>query len=163
MHIVHGYVSIYSTVARLCIAQCILYIVHCTKCVYSTYTRYSAQYTEYSVYCILYTIQCILYTIYTIQYTVYRVICVIWVICVVLSIHSVECSRIIQPWILLPLLMIQKSEFSLRLPNISPTLYLIYSFYIHFSQKQLPREVKSRLVIMECTGYIFWQLFLRRL
>ena len=33
----------------------------------------------------------------------------------------------------------------------------------YFSQKQLPFEMKSRLVIIECTGYIFWQLFLRQL
>ena len=30
-------------------------------------------------------------------------------------------------------------------------------------QKQLPRKMKSRLVIEECAGYIFWQIFLRRL
>ena len=30
---------------------------------------------------------------------------------------------------------------------------------IYFSQKQLPRELKLRLVITEYTGYIFWQLF----
>ena len=34
---------------------------------------------------------------------------------------------------------------------------------LHFSQKQLPREMESRLVIIMCAGYIFWQLFLRRL
>ena len=32
-----------------------------------------------------------------------------------------------------------------------------------FSQKQLPRKMKSRLVILECAGYILWQLFLRLL
>ena len=30
---------------------------------------------------------------------------------------------------------------------------------LYFSQKQLPRKMKSRLVITECAGYIFWQLF----
>ena len=33
---------------------------------------------------------------------------------------------------------------------------------LHFSQKQLSRIMKSRLVITNCAGYIFWQLFLRR-
>ena len=32
--------------------------------------------------------------------------------------------------------------------------------YINFSSKQLPRKMKTRLVIIECAGYIFWQLFL---
>ena len=31
---------------------------------------------------------------------------------------------------------------------------------LHFSQKQLPRKMKLRLVIIVCAGYIFWQLFL---
>ena len=31
--------------------------------------------------------------------------------------------------------------------------------YIYFPQKQLPRKMKTRLVITECTGYIFWQFF----
>ena len=30
---------------------------------------------------------------------------------------------------------------------------------IYFSQKQLPRKMKSRLVIIDCAGYNFWQLF----
>ena len=30
---------------------------------------------------------------------------------------------------------------------------------LYFSQKQLPRKMKSRLVIRKCAGYIFWQLF----
>ena len=34
---------------------------------------------------------------------------------------------------------------------------------LYFTQKQLPRKMKSRLVIMKGAGYIFWQLFLRRL
>ena len=34
---------------------------------------------------------------------------------------------------------------------------------IYFSQKQLARKLKSRHVIIECTGYIFWRLFLRRI
>ena len=34
---------------------------------------------------------------------------------------------------------------------------------LFFSQKQLPRKMKSRLVIIECADYIFWQLFLRLL
>ena len=32
---------------------------------------------------------------------------------------------------------------------------------LYFSQKQMPREIESRLVIIVCAGYIFWQLFLR--
>ena len=39
--------------------------------------------------------------------------------------------------------------------------YIIYVLY--FSQKQLPRKMKSRFVITTCAGYIFKQLFLRRL
>ena len=31
--------------------------------------------------------------------------------------------------------------------------------FIYFSQKQLPCKIKLRLVIVECAGYIFWQLF----
>ena len=33
---------------------------------------------------------------------------------------------------------------------------------IYFSQKQLPREMMSRLVITECAGDVFWRLFLPR-
>ena len=29
----------------------------------------------------------------------------------------------------------------------------------YFSQKQLPRKMKSRLVITKYTGYILWQMF----
>ena len=36
-------------------------------------------------------------------------------------------------------------------------------FYICFSQRQLPRKMKSCLVIIVCAGYIFWQLFLWRI
>ena len=36
----------------------------------------------------------------------------------------------------------------------------IYSILLYFSQKQLPRETKTRLVITKCAGYIFWQSFL---
>ena len=35
--------------------------------------------------------------------------------------------------------------------------------HLYFSQKQLLREMEPRLVILECAGYIFWQLFLWRL
>ena len=31
---------------------------------------------------------------------------------------------------------------------------------LYISQKQLRRKLKSRLVIVACAGYIFWQLFL---
>ena len=34
---------------------------------------------------------------------------------------------------------------------------------LHFSQKQLPREMESRLIIIECAGYIFCRLFMRLL
>ena len=34
---------------------------------------------------------------------------------------------------------------------------------LYSSQKQLPREMESHLVIIVGAGYIFWQLFLRRL
>ena len=30
---------------------------------------------------------------------------------------------------------------------------------IYFPQKQLPRKMKSRLVIIECAGCILWQFF----
>ena len=30
---------------------------------------------------------------------------------------------------------------------------------LYCSQKQLPSKMKSRLVIIRCAGYIFWQLF----
>ena len=47
--------------------------------------------------------------------------------------------------------------FMLRLPKISG------SSIVYFSQKQLPREMEPRLVIIVCAGYIFWQLCLRQL
>ena len=34
---------------------------------------------------------------------------------------------------------------------------------LYSSQKQLPRKMEPGLVITECAGYIFWQLFLRLL
>ena len=34
---------------------------------------------------------------------------------------------------------------------------------VYFSQKQLLRIMKSRLVIIQCAGFKFWQLLLRRL
>ena len=37
------------------------------------------------------------------------------------------------------------------------------TFLIILLKKQQPLKIKSRLVITECTGYIFWQLFLRQL
>ena len=36
----------------------------------------------------------------------------------------------------------------------------LYMLLLYSSQKQLPHKMKSRLVIIECAGYIFWQLFL---
>ena len=35
--------------------------------------------------------------------------------------------------------------------------------YLYLSQKQLPRKMKLRFVIIDCVGYIFWQLLLRLL
>ena len=40
---------------------------------------------------------------------------------------------------------------------------LIQPIIIYLSQKQMPRIMKSRLVIIECADNIFWQLFLKRL
>ena len=40
--------------------------------------------------------------------------------------------------------------------NVRPPL-------VYFSQKQPPRKLKTRLVIIECAGHIFWQLFLWQL
>ena len=37
-------------------------------------------------------------------------------------------------------------------------VYILYASY-----KKLPRKMKACLVIIECAGYIFWQLILRRL
>ena len=34
------------------------------------------------------------------------------------------------------------------------------NIYLNFSQRQLPRKLKTRLVIIECAGYIFWQFSL---
>ena len=39
----------------------------------------------------------------------------------------------------------------------------MYAIHIHISQKQLPRKMNTRLVIIECAGYNFRQLFLWRL
>ena len=36
-------------------------------------------------------------------------------------------------------------------------------FELYLSQKQLSCKMKSRLVIIECAGNIFWQFFLRQL
>ena len=56
-----------------------------------------------------------------------------------------------------------------------PGVFMIYIYFIctnlvspdftvlYFSQKQPPRKMKSRLVIIDCAGYIFRQLFLQRL
>ena len=53
-----------------------------------------------------------------------------------------------------------RSKVEIYLVNV----YTIYIYiYIYVSQKQLPRKMKSRLVIIQCAGNIFWQLFLRRL
>ena len=35
-------------------------------------------------------------------------------------------------------------------------LPMIASLILYFSQKQLPREIEPRLVIIVCAGYIFW-------
>ena len=58
----------------------------------------------------------------------------------------------------------------MRLLNTTPLHRVISIVYLitvllllYISQKQLPRKMKSRLVIIECAGYIFWQLFLWRL
>ena len=40
---------------------------------------------------------------------------------------------------------------------------LIATSSLYLSQKQLPRKMKSRLVIIEYAGYIFWLLFLQQL
>ena len=47
-------------------------------------------------------------------------------------------------------------------------MYSMYSIAVFcrilfFSQRQLPHKMKSRLVMIECAGYIFWQLFVQRL
>ena len=39
----------------------------------------------------------------------------------------------------------------------------INSLLLHFSQKHLSRRKKSRLVIVDCAGYISWKVFLRLL
>ena len=39
----------------------------------------------------------------------------------------------------------------------------INSLLLHFSQKHLSRKKKSRLVIVDCAGYISWKVFLRLL
>ena len=38
--------------------------------------------------------------------------------------------------------------------------FLIVTAEIYVSQKQVPRKMKTRLVIIECAGYTLWQLFL---
>ena len=40
-------------------------------------------------------------------------------------------------------------------------VYIKAEAVVFFSQKQLPRKMKSRLVIIVCAGYTFWQLFLQ--
>ena len=47
--------------------------------------------------------------------------------------------------------------------NYADETSFITKVILSFSQKQTPRKMKLRLVIIECAGYIFWQLFLRRL
>ena len=37
---------------------------------------------------------------------------------------------------------------------------ILNTHYIYFSQKQPPPKMTSRLAIVVCAGYIFWQLFL---
>ena len=41
-------------------------------------------------------------------------------------------------------------------------MFVRVTLLIYCSQKQLPRKIrkiKSRLVIIKCAGYIFWQFF----
>ena len=49
---------------------------------------------------------------------------------------------------------------SSRIANKVINIVLVNLIILYFSQKQLPRKLKTRLVIIECAGYIFWQLFL---
>ena len=57
---------------------------------------------------------------------------------------------------------------TLRTIHKIPTLWHVFApedvidcpSKVYFSQKQLPRKMKLRLVIIDCAGYIFWQLFL---
>ena len=53
--------------------------------------------------------------------------------------------------------------FSISPFNCILSVCFLSIFLLYFSQKQLPRKMKSRLVITKCAGYIFWQLILRRL
>ena len=46
---------------------------------------------------------------------------------------------------------------------VSTSFYLLISLsvsiFLYVSQKQLPRKMKTRLVIIECAGYTLWQFF----
>ena len=51
-----------------------------------------------------------------------------------------------------------------RLKILKIEIYnLIKESDVTFSQNQLPHKMTSRLVIVECAGYIFWLLFLQRI
>ena len=60
---------------------------------------------------------------------------------------------------------IERSEYNIYLQSKLNGIWYTKSEIIelYFSQKQLPRKMKSRLVIIMCAGYIFRQLFLWRL
>ena len=64
-------------------------------------------------------------------------------------------------------LSIQNTVYTIQYTFCVPGMARIAHCYtlpnnIHFSQKQLPRKTKTRLVIIECAGYIFWQLLFMR-
>ena len=79
--------------------------------------------------------------------------------CTQYNIHCTNCT-------LHTVITVHKCNVELT-PNIETKQNLFFQilplYKLYFSQKQLSRKMKSRLSIIKCAGYTFWQLFLRRL
>ena len=77
------------------------------------------------------------------KYIIYKCTCILYLCTIPLSISS---HYLFHPFIyFIPLFI--SSHYLFHDPSGTNILY--------FSQKQLPREMKSRLVIIKCAGYVF--------
>ena len=90
-------------------------------------------YIHYSVFIskMLFSILCTLYSMYIVHCTV----CILYI---VQYVHCTVCTL-----------------YSMYIVQYVHCTYI----HVYFSQKQLPREMKSHLAITECAGYIFGSCF----
>ena len=85
----------------------------------------------YTVHCVVYTVHC---TVYSIQYTV----------CTVhYTVYSIQYT----------VYTVQYTVCTVCVKDMFALGYILLT-------KQMPRKMKSRFVVTECAGYVFWQLFL---